>query len=119
MIDHVEIDNNVETDLLEYEILYIGQAYGKDGKRTALDRLASHETVQKIYTHSLTNNPDCDIWILLTTFSQVSLLFSFESTLTNNNEENEKKNFKKSNDFVDNQGLHFTEKQKSTLLKLL
>lgn len=111
MIDRVEVDNNVDTELLDYEILYIGQAYGKDGKRTALDRLVSHETVQKIYTHSLTNNPDYDIWILLTNFSQVSLLFDLESDLINFNEGNEKKDVKKGENFIDNKGLVFTEKQ--------
>lgn len=112
MIDRVEMENNVETDLLDYEILYIGQAYGRDGERTALERLAAHETVQNIYTHSLTNNPDCDIWILLTNFSQLNLLFNLDSDLIDFNEENEKKDFKKGNEFIDNNGLNFTEKQK-------
>lgn len=31
-----------------FEVLYVGQAYGKDGSRAALDRLESHETLQKI-----------------------------------------------------------------------
>jgi hypothetical protein len=112
MIDRVEVQNNIETDLLDYEILYIGQAYGRDGKRTALNRLASHETVQKIYTHSLTNNPDSDIWILLTNFSQVSLLFSLEADLINFTKENEKKDIKKGEEFINNKGLNFTEKQR-------
>lgn len=33
---------------LEFDIKYIGQSYGRDGKRSALDRLLSHETLQKI-----------------------------------------------------------------------
>lgn len=33
---------------IEFNIKYIGQAYGSDGKRNALDRLLKHETLQKI-----------------------------------------------------------------------
>lgn len=33
---------------LEFDIRYIGQSYGRDGTRNALDRLLSHETLQKI-----------------------------------------------------------------------
>ncbi len=33
---------------VHFDVLYIGQAYGKDGERAALDRLQKHETLQKI-----------------------------------------------------------------------
>ena len=33
---------------LEFKMLYIGQAYGKNGKRNAVDRLKEHGTLQKI-----------------------------------------------------------------------
>lgn len=111
MIDNIDVNNNIDVEILDYEILYIGQAYGKDGKRTALDRLSSHETVQKIYTHALTNNPDCDIWILLTKFSQVSVLFNLESDLIKFNSKNEEKDYNKCEQFIDDRGLSFTEKQ--------
>lgn len=39
---------------LEFDVRYIGQAYGKNGKRNALDRLLKHETLQKI---SLSQRP--------------------------------------------------------------
>ena len=32
----------------KFEVKYIGQAYGKDGSRNAIDRLLKHETLQKI-----------------------------------------------------------------------
>lgn len=111
LIDNISAESNVKSDILDYEILYIGQAYGKNGKRTALDRLASHETVQKIYTHALTNNPDSDIWVMLTHFSQVSTLFSFEAELLKNPEISNKEE-EKINDFLKNEGLKFSEKQK-------
>ncbi|WP_043003801.1 hypothetical protein [Comamonas testosteroni] len=33
---------------VKFEVKYIGQAYGKDGSRNAIDRLLKHETLQKI-----------------------------------------------------------------------
>ncbi|MEZ9341331.1 hypothetical protein [Vibrio parahaemolyticus] len=39
----------------KFEVKYVGQAYGKDGSRNAIDRLMKHETLQKI---SLTGVPD-------------------------------------------------------------
>jgi hypothetical protein len=39
---------NGEQDAIRFEVLYIGQAYGKDGSRNALDRLLKHETLQRI-----------------------------------------------------------------------
>jgi len=112
LIDQVQVENNVSTEMLDYEILYIGQAYGKNGERTALDRLASHETVQKIYTHALTNNPESDIWIMLTSFSQLSVLFSGGSNETLQTVESKDRDSKITNNFFDNDGLLFSEKQK-------
>lgn len=112
LIDRVQVENNVTPEMLDYEILYIGQAYGKNGKRTALDRLASHETVQKIYTHSLTNNPESDIWIMLANFSQVSMLFSGGSDEALQTTKSKKRDNKLTENFFDNRGLVFSEKQK-------
>lgn len=39
---------NAEEDAICFEVLYIGQAYGKDGSRNALDRVLKHETLQRI-----------------------------------------------------------------------
>lgn len=39
---------NNEHDAIRFDVLYIGQAYGKDGSRNALDRLLKHETLQRI-----------------------------------------------------------------------
>lgn len=36
------------TDAIKFEVKYVGQAYGKDGARNAIDRLLKHETLQKI-----------------------------------------------------------------------
>ena len=37
-----------EHQAIDFKVLYIGQAYGADGSRSALDRLRQHETLQKI-----------------------------------------------------------------------
>lgn len=37
-----------QTGALKFKVLYIGQAYGADGSRNAVDRLKKHETLQKI-----------------------------------------------------------------------
>jgi hypothetical protein len=37
-----------EYNAVDFKVLYIGQAYGEDGSRNALDRLKKHETLQKI-----------------------------------------------------------------------
>lgn len=46
--EHMQQRLNLETGLLEFNVKYIGQAYGRDGSRHALDRLLSHETLQRI-----------------------------------------------------------------------
>ena len=54
-------------ELAEQEVLYVGQAFGKEGERTALDRILSHKTIQRIYAdHQSTT---FDIFI---TFLQIS-----------------------------------------------
>lgn len=112
LIDSSLIQNNQELPILDYEILYIGQAHGNNGQRTALDRLSSHETLQKIYTHSLSQNPDSDIWIMLTSFSQNSILMSADSGLIKVNKEDSKTEEKKEKHFFKNQGFVISEKQK-------
>lgn len=107
---HIEDESEIAD--LDYEILYIGQAYGKNGKRTALDRLATHETVQKIYMHSVNNYPDSDIWVLLTNFSQQSMAIMAGRALVNVTEENSKIEDEKFKHLYENNGLSFTEKQK-------
>lgn len=39
---------NYLSNAVNFEVKYIGQSYGKDGSRNAVDRLIKHETLQKI-----------------------------------------------------------------------
>ena len=44
-------------DDLDLEVLYVGQAYGPDGRRSASERLAKHETLQAIYGEAVRRSP--------------------------------------------------------------
>jgi len=48
---------------LDFQIAYIGQAYGMNGERNAIDRLSRHETLQKISLKG--RPPNTDITIIL------------------------------------------------------
>jgi hypothetical protein len=50
---------------LNLEVLYVGQAYGPTGGRSARDRLRSHETLQGIYAEAISKTPDQEVWLLL------------------------------------------------------
>ena len=54
---------------MKMEVLYIGQSYGKNGERTALDRLSSHSTLQKILIDCHSKYRDKRIYVLLLQFS--------------------------------------------------
>jgi len=78
--DYHKTSNEVEP-LLDLEVLYIGQAFGENGERTAVDRLDSHSTLQKIYSETMQKKPDSEIWILLALFEQknISIINGFTS----------------------------------------
>jgi hypothetical protein len=101
--------------LLDYEVLYIGQAIGKDGKRTAIERLLDHSTLQLIYYEAMTRNPDCDIWLMLTYFEQKNVAStSGRITIPKESEEGDLNRFIKFNDpyrmaISDRQRINYTE----------
>lgn len=49
---------------IDFDVLYIGQAYGKGGSRNARDRLLSHDTLQKISLTSRVDNKDLHILVI-------------------------------------------------------
>lgn len=58
------VDNKEDLkELKKLEVLYIGQSYA-NGKRSALDRLKSHSTLQKILAECNKNHPDDEVFIL-------------------------------------------------------
>ncbi|WP_222709906.1 hypothetical protein [Reinekea thalattae] len=46
--EYIQTKLSNQTNSVNFEVKYIGQAYGKNGSRNAIDRLKSHETLQKI-----------------------------------------------------------------------
>lgn len=49
---------------LPFKIMYVGQAYGTDGSRHALDRLRKHETLQKIAVKGVPDNYQLQLMLL-------------------------------------------------------
>ena len=62
---------------LDLEVLYVGQAYGPAGDRTAAHRLKQHSTLQEIYAQALQHSPDQEVWLILITI-EAQLLASFD-----------------------------------------
>lgn len=53
----------------EHQVLYVGQAFGAQGERTAWDRLKSHSTLQRILAET---EPDQQVWLTLAAVTDVS-----------------------------------------------
>ena len=56
-------------DILDLNVLYIGQAFGENGERLASDRLVSHNTLQSIYSDFSDKKPTDEIWLILWQFT--------------------------------------------------
>lgn len=54
-------------DVLDLEVLYVGQSFAK-GARSALARLKSHETLQKILAEQSANRPDDEVMLILANY---------------------------------------------------
>jgi hypothetical protein len=96
---------------LDLEVLYIGQAYGKDGSRKASERLKSHSTLQGIYAEAIRNSPDKEIWLILSTFKPL-LLATFDGrscTATTDKEDDEHLSKVTNYEMTEHQQINFTE----------
>lgn len=60
----------------DLEVLYVGQGIGKSGKRTAVDRLLNHSTLQRILADAVTFHPDREIVLLLYRFEHLRIIAS-------------------------------------------
>ncbi|MHA3020888.1 hypothetical protein ACXPWS_11550 [Mycobacterium sp. BMJ-28] len=66
---------NVPVAAMDYEVLYVGQAYGENGERIAPHRLSSHETLQK----ALAENPhDKQIWLMVASVSDENFFLEID-----------------------------------------
>ena len=61
---------NQDAQLAGLEVLYIGQGQ----RENAVHRLKKHSTVQKITAQTLANQPDYELYLLLTTFKEKNLI---------------------------------------------
>ena len=128
----VEIDNDIATDqkmggfilnahdalgmfvdrVCEFEVLYIGQAFGKDGERIATDRLQSHSSLQRILTDYYSSHPDKQLHVALFEFTP-QIHASFDGLtgkcIATNQEENDHLNDVISNLLKYNQIINITE----------
>lgn len=63
--------------LRKFEVLYVGQAYA-DGKRSAIKRLKSHSTLQKILAEHQYKNPDDEIFLFNFEYMPNRVITSFD-----------------------------------------
>lgn len=60
----------------DLEVLYVGQGIGRSSKRTALDRLLDHSTLQRILAEATTYQPNLEILLLLYRFEHQKIFAS-------------------------------------------
>ena len=66
----------------ELEVLYVGQAFGPEGKRSAIDRLSSHSTLQKILADIAAKSPNYEVWLALYQFEFSQYFMSMDGRAT-------------------------------------
>ncbi|MGG1554620.1 SEC-C metal-binding domain-containing protein [Paenibacillus ferrarius] len=79
---HLGIKNKRRPSRLKCKVLYVGQAYGKDGKRTAFERLTSHEKMIEILGDTLYSGNNYDVGVSLWEFTP-RLMTSFDGISNN------------------------------------
>lgn len=109
-IDIIQQERGYCTPLLDYQVLYIGKAFGKNGKRTAIDRLDSHPTLQRIYNDAIIMYPDSEIWLMLANFGQKNMTSVIGGI--NIYPENEYNEFNRFLNFLDKDKMKINEDQK-------
>jgi hypothetical protein len=80
------------SDLNRYEVLYVGQSIGQ-GNRSALERLKSHSTLQKILALTNYDYPDREIMIFMYQFDNDQIFTSMDGRAkdANDSDENEER----------------------------
>ncbi len=71
------------------EIVYVGQAFGEDGERSAVKRLSAHSTLQKILAETMFLEPDKEVWLVALDMQPV-LLTRFDGRFGPTTEERER-----------------------------
>ncbi|WP_290495789.1 hypothetical protein [Hyphomonas sp. UBA4494] len=68
------------TEFSDCKVLYVGQAFGAEGDRNALDRLRNHATLQRIFADTLKNEPDAEIVVVLANYEKPLLFTEFDGS---------------------------------------
>lgn len=79
LIAEAECDLRSATNL---EVLYVGQGRGRTGKKIAIDRLVSHEKLQRILAETLTDAPDAELIVLMYRFEHAMMHISTGGDMT-------------------------------------
>lgn len=89
--------------MYEMEVLYIGQAQGREANRGAIERLQSHETLQKILIDCHTKFINKRLFIMLFKFTeqQIMLLNGFDKSFLSNKEDDVQHHKKLVDDAID------------------
>jgi hypothetical protein len=72
----------LQNDDKDLDVLYVGQGIGRSRRRSALDRLVSHTTLQRILAEMTTFYPHSEILLLLFRFEHRKTLISTGGDLT-------------------------------------
>jgi hypothetical protein len=62
------------------EVVYVGQAFGAAGERTAVERLSSHSTLQKILADITANEPHMEVLLALYSFGFDRFFLTMDGT---------------------------------------
>lgn len=111
LLDKIQSTAPDKDDILDYEVLYIGQSIGNSGGYNILERLKTHSTLQKIYSEAIMNNPDSDIWIMLANFRQINMTSINGMITSKSSDDIELKRFESfyEGKFSEQQKINFTE----------
>jgi len=74
---HLAANKETYFDIFNLEVLYVGQAFGKNGSRITIDRLRNHEKAQQIFFDTQEKYPDYEIWFVSMTF-EASIVHMFQ-----------------------------------------
>ncbi|WP_305983451.1 hypothetical protein [Roseivirga thermotolerans] len=102
IIDEAEW-NDIVTTHLDYEILYIGQAFGKEGNRLAHQRLSNHSTLIKILSDINKYSPHMEAHFMFVEFKYSNALSSAAQDLIKVSKPNRIIQDKKIQDFFSDQ----------------
>ncbi|MDD4912061.1 MAG: hypothetical protein PHP57_07180 [Sideroxydans sp.] len=69
--------HNLDHLFRKLKVLYVGQAFG-GGNRTAIDRLRSHATLQKILAEVSYDSPDSEIMVLIIEYEPYRIIASMD-----------------------------------------